>query len=518
MVCVFGNSIVNGYTSGSRLRAIYCYGVQVWPEHYIIWTPSTLDESFSIYGTTYSMLEYSGLFTEFNGVITESAFINTHITTLDTNAYSMSSNAFASCYSLINVSASECLTLENSAFRGCHTLSNIYLPKCTYIGNYGLADLYSLNSLYAPNCQYIGAYGFHNDITLSELSMSKLSELGSNGCRACLGLSTISLPMLNSVQEHTFRGCTSLNKTYLPNCKRVDEGGFMSCTGMKSISLPLCSSIGSSVFAYCTQMSRATLPECKYVGKYAFSNCTSMSYVYLPKATSIASSAFYSTGLDLVLEGSSVCSLNGNIFGPGGFSNHMIFVPSSLVSTYISTYPSYYHPSQGTLFSSYPLFASLYYIKWTPNLYTNFNLSWSGSTYTFRMSNYNYDNYFVCPFMVNGVVDGLTITSSAFKNKPTLSTFETNAGAIWESVFYGCTGLTAVTLPRCGYIGAYAFAECTSMTSLILGSNSVCQLGGNSTAFSNNNTKIYVPSSLVTAYKNNALWSYFRLRIFAIPS
>lgn len=301
----------------------------------------------------------------------------------------------------------------------------------------------------------------------------------------------------------------------------ITSSAFQS-TGIKTLKTNV-SMVNTMAFADCVSLSRAALPECKNIYSSVFSGCTSLDTVYLPKAQTISSKAFEGTvtGLDVVLEGSSVCSFTGNIFGSSGFGNHMIFVPSSMVSTYIATYPSYYHPSQGQgTFPSYPLFASLYYMKWTPDITGTgtFSLSWDGSTYTYSLSKYTYDNYFVCPFMINGVVSRMDITSSAFKNKSMIETFETNATGVGESAFYGCSNLKTLTLPDCSYISLYAFANCTAMESITFGYSSVVTFTGNSNAFSNNSTKIYVPSSLVTAYKSHPLWSYFKYRIFAIPS
>ena len=291
-------------------------------------------------------------------------------------------------------------------------------------------------------------------------------------------------------------------------------------TGIETISTNV-SIIQKSAFANCSSLSMATLPECNTIYNNAFYGCSNLEMVYLPKVTSISSLAFGSTYTNLVLEGSSVCSFYGNIFSTNtsGITNHFIYVPSSLVSSYIAAYPSYYHPSaaQG-VFPSYPMFGSLYYMKWTPYVSDSgtFSLMWNSETYTFNLSYYNYENYFVSPFRVNGIMDELVITSSAFKNKSMIETFETNAMIIQESAFYGCSKLKTVTLTDCKTIGLYAFASCSSMESLILGNSSICHLFGNSTALYNNNTKIYVPASLVNDYKNDVLWSYYKYRIYSI--
>ena len=88
--------------------------------------------------------------------------------------------------------------------------------------------------------------------------------------------------------------------------------------------------------------------------------------------------------------------------------------------------------------------------------------------------------------------------------------------------FNECRSLTQVSLPVCSYIGNNAFYSCSSLSLITIGYSSICSLGGSAT-FSNTQItsstgSIYVPSSLVDAYKTADNWSYFKDRIFTIPS
>ena len=50
--------------------------------------------------------------------------------------------------------------------------------------------------------------------------------------------------------------------------------------------------------------------------------------------------------------------------------------------------------------------------------------------------------------------------------------------SIREQAFYGCTGLTSVTIPNClTSIGLYAFEDCSGLTSVTI-PNSVTSIGG----------------------------------------
>ena len=87
--------------------------------------------------------------------------------------------------------------------------------------------------------------------------------------------------------------------------------------------------------------------------------------------------------------------------------------------------------------------------------------------------------------------------------------------------FYGCNRLTYVNLSKASMIGASAFVGCDGLVSLYLGFSSVVSLyygvtGGFGTT--NASLKVYVPSSLVTAYKQHTSWKAISGKIASIPT
>ena len=86
--------------------------------------------------------------------------------------------------------------------------------------------------------------------------------------------------------------------------------------------------------------------------------------------------------------------------------------------------------------------------------------------------------------------------------------------------FDNCTSLSQVSLPVCSYIGSYAFNNCTSLSIITIGYTSVCTLhfsnAFNNTPIASGTGSIYVPASLVDAYKSAEYWSYFSSQIFPI--
>ena len=115
------------------------------------------------------------------------------------------------------------------------------------------------------------------------------------------------------------------------------------------------------------------------------------------------------------------------------------------------------------------------------------------------------------------------VASSAFMNNKKIQTVNLPyATTVGEKAFDSCKSLTLVSLPMCSLIGNFAFTRCSSLSIITIGYSNVCGLG-NSDAFSNTQItsstgSIYVPASLVDAYKIADNWSYFNDRIFSIPS
>ena len=89
-----------------------------------------------------------------------------------------------------------------------------------------------------------------------------------------------------------------------------------------------------------------------------------------------------------------------------------------------------------------------------------------------------------------------------------------------QAAFRECKSLSEVSLPVCSIISHNAFGYCKSLSILTIGYSSVCSLGGsnafNYTPIASGTGSIYVPASLVDAYKSAENWSYFSNVIFPI--
>lgn len=93
---------------------------------------------------------------------------------------------------------------------------------------------------------------------------------------------------------------------------------------------------------------------------------------------------------------------------------------------------------------------------------------------------------------------------------------------IGNSMFLGCDQLVSANFHTATYIGRNAFNGCSMLETLILGWGLVpdCEGTGflNGTKIANGEGYIYVPSELVSDYKNNTYWSEYSSQIRSIDN
>ena len=91
---------------------------------------------------------------------------------------------------------------------------------------------------------------------------------------------------------------------------------------------------------------------------------------------------------------------------------------------------------------------------------------------------------------------------------------------IYSSTFQYCSSLATISLPNISTIGSTAFGNCTKLSTIYLLGSTVCTLSGSnaftSTGIGSTKGSIFVPASLVDAYKAATNWTYFANRIFSI--
>ena len=240
----------------------------------------------------------------------------------------------------------------------------------------------------------------------------------------------------------------------------VASSAFIGDTNIHTIYLPNCKTINNDAFNNCTQLSEFNLPELSYCGKRAFKN-TLVQSIYLPNCSFLDDGAFENcyvlTDINIPL-----CNRLGNSVFQGCRE-------LSIVSLDVSVF----------------------------GIHTFRNCSSLTSVYLQNCS---------------------TTTDGMFANDRNLVDISLpNCGYIYDYTFISCYTLPSITLEQCSQIGNYAFNYCSSLSEITIKYSSVCtNRNGNLFNGCSSLTAIYVPSSLVDAYKSAPNWSFYSSMIFPI--
>lgn len=229
--------------------------------------------------------------------------------------------------------------------------------------------------------------------------------------------------------------------------------------------------IGRCAFVWCS-ITAVSFPACITIGNEAFSGCDQLVSANFPACETISSSAF------------SYCYKMKDINFPA--------------CTIIGDKAFYYCQSITT--ASFPLCSTI-------------NRS------AFYMCNSISNIYFpVCTSIGN--------EAFAYCSRITTINFPV-CTSVMSSAFTNCYNISIASFPACVSIGNYAFSYCYKLTSLYLIGSSVVTLS-NSSAFVSTPIagytastggvygSIYVPSSLLTQYKEATNWTYFSDRFVGV--
>lgn len=107
-----------------------------------------------------------------------------------------------------------------------------------------------------------------------------------------------------------------------------------------------------------------------------------------------------------------------------------------------------------------------------------------------------------------------------YNNRKLESIYIPLVAEIGKNAFYGCSALNTINVPSTTLIGERAFYNDTALTTIVLNVPTMCTLENVSafegTPIASGTGYIYVPSALVSAYKQGTNWSAFASQIRAI--
>ena len=374
---------------------------------------------------------------------------------------------------------------------------NLYDSSTTMVRKYAMAGDNNLQTVSLPVCSYVSGYAFQN----------------------CNNLQTVSLPVCSYVGSYAFQNCNNLKTVDLPACTSFSNYAFNYCSTLTSISLPVCSSIPYEAFWGCRSLPSISLPVCKYIGNYAFDQCSRLKYVYVGG------------------EISDVCNLDNTNAFYGCNKLTYIVVPGSLVESYkTATNWAYYSdkivssipesPYSLCSFSDGILTGDIPYID--TELYDELNINNTDiiSVSLPLCSTVKANTFYNCYNLQSIYLpECVSLGVSAFAECIRLQTISLpKCEYIGDRCFQGAfqsntTGYDInINLPVCSYIGSSAFYWTQRSLTLTLGYDGVVDLPSGSYTFDATTVRsIYVPASLVDAYKSATNWSYYSSSIFSIP-
>lgn len=403
-----------------------------------------------------------------------SAFEYKAVQTVDLpNCLYVGNKAFFYCTSLTTVNLPACTTLYENAFRSCANLNTIYMGTglstvATMAHSNALLGCSALQSIYVPtslvyayrsaeNWSYYSSIIYPIDGSVPDYYISYTPSSASG----IMWIASSSLAFPVSYQISSYKGMVYFSNSY-PNYL-----SFESCN-WSSIETNIPSFGKYMAFSNCSTLQSVDLYDCTSLTWGAFQSCSKLTNVNLPKLSSLDNQTFWN------------CSSLQGINLP-----NCTYVGSTAFDKCYSL--------------SYAILSNVSYVG-------EFAFNSCFSLYSADLRNVQ------------------VIGEGAFNNCSRLN-FSTplyKCNVIGETAFFDCIALTSLELPSIRSISRYAFEGCSSLSIITIGYSGVCSLVSsnafNFTQITSSTGSIYVPASLVSAYKSASYWSYYSNRIFAIPS
>ena len=346
--------------------------------------------------------------------------------------------------------------------------NKFYIDDIKYTAESGALIVTGYDKAYFKGAANIISKLIYNGRTLDVVGIA------SNAFEKCGVLTSVTIPnSVTSIGNQAFVSCTSLTSVTIPNSvTSIGSSAFMGCSGLTSITIPnSVTSIGNSAFSGCTGLTAVHINDiaawCKinfydsssnplYYAKHLYLNGEELKDLTIPNSvTSIGYYAFVGcTSLTSITIPNSVTSIGYYAFyGCSGLTS--VTIPNSVTSIGNSAFWNCTGLTSVTLDNNAIVSAE--------RLDTSMKSIFGNQVRTYVLGN-----------------SVTRIGKYAFYGCSGLTsvTIPNSVTSIGDYAFDGCTSLTAVTIPNSvTSIGSVAFQSCKSLTSITIG-NSVTSIGG----------------------------------------
>ena len=465
---------------------------------------------------------------------------NFGLTNLNNSASFVYSGVFSEDNQLQTVYLPNCVTVNNWAFAYCRNLTSVNLPICTtFSGNNQFYYNESLSQIYVPLLKNVPNNAFGECHNLKSIDLPEATYIGNSAFFKCSSLSQINIPKVSVISECAFSGCNSLKSIYGPECISFSGGAqFNMCTELETVDFPVLYSMSDNTFNSCHKLVSVSMPLLLKIYKDTFAYCSALSELNLPLLYIFQSdhNFDYCSSLEKISFPLLFISANYSYYANQGFSTC-----SSLKEVTLGT-GLYFVPEYVSLGSDFitnngviNIDAEMY-DKWLSAS------EWSSMSAHFR--SYVSTNSDPLLSVSDGVLYGRTKALIQGKASVDWKTYVSDASTIvnvslpeCELMFdcFGYTGyLNTIYLPKVKIIPngmslnysitSIYFGELELMStisnlpascSVTIATSKVCKCLS-TTAFWDYVPSIYVPASLVDAYKSAPAWSNISTQIFPI--
>ena len=468
--------------------------------------------------------------------------------TIPSGVTSIGWSAFSGCSGLTSLTLPSSVTsIGDQTFEGCSGLTSLTIPSgVTSIGDEAFSGCSGLTSLTIPSgVTSIGNYAFADCSGLTSLTLpSSVTSIGGYAFRGCCGLTSLTIPSgVTSIGIAAFRGCSGLTSLTIPSgVTSIGDFAFKGCSGLTSLTIPSSvASIGNYAFAGCSGLTSLTIHSgVTSIGDEAFSGCSGLTSIYacLEKIPKLGSNVFTGCNAKNCILYVPTGTYDDYLVSEFGYFENIVDIlnKDGLLTTQVTikldeagTLPYKISANEKNLITNLKIVGKIngtdlkfiremagcdYNREKTDGKLSVLDLSEAkivagGSAYFRYGDNYYTSNdklgdyaFYGCSGLTSLTIpSGVTsIGDEAFEGCSGLTglTIPSSVTSICDYAFYGCSGLTSLTIPSgVTSIGRGAFLKCSGLTSLTIPS-SVTEIGESAFQDCSGLTSLTIPSGVTS--------------------
>ena len=368
------------------------------------------------------------------------------------------------------------------------TITSVTIPEGVQeIRKYAFYNCEKLESVTLPeSLKYIREFAFYGDKNLKGVDLKKDTiVIGANAFRGCTSLESIDLSKVYAIGDSAFRGCTSLTSVDLTTLRNTGREVFSGASKLKNINMNEHTRLSYAMFAG-TAIETLDLYERIEVPQFCFANCSKLTTVNVRNPLlSVGLGAF--SGCSALTDFNYDEGVTVGEFGAQAFYNDVALKTFKLPNNAVSLGGYCFYMCENLEELVFDANSDISNIGGT--IFQNTNLA----KFTVSVANENYSVSADGRFLLSK--DGKTIVFAALGERNDTATQSLEYGTLvigeeYEEIAPGAfagVNVKSVEIKNPNMkIGKYAFANNTSIETLILPENGNVEIGEFAFAYAEN--------------------------------